>query len=48
MEQYENGSAILENRVLAQMEKALGCKLPRAAKKKKAKVKKGFIADEDW
>ena len=48
VESYENGSAIVENRVLASMEKALGCKLPRAPKKKKPKVKKGLIADEDW
>lgn len=49
VENYENGSAIVENRVLAAMEKALGCKLPRAGKaKKKTKVMKGIIADEDW
>eukprot|EP00829_Urostomides_striatus_P016543 TRINITY_DN5485_c0_g1_i1.p1 TRINITY_DN5485_c0_g1~~TRINITY_DN5485_c0_g1_i1.p1 ORF type:complete len:100 (-),score=27.88 TRINITY_DN5485_c0_g1_i1:80-379(-) len=48
VESYENGSAIAENRIIAAMEKALGCQLPRVAKKKKPKVKKGFIADDDW
>merc|ERR1712226_82659 len=32
---YENGKAIPENGVIAKMEKAMGCKLPRPPKKKK-------------
>lgn len=44
---YENGSAIPENRILAAMERALGCKIPRAPKAKKGKAKK-ISADEDW
>ena len=48
VEDYEGGKAVAENRVLAAMEKALGCKLARAPKAKKAKVAKGYIADEDW
>ncbi len=46
--EYESGSVPFENRVLAEMEKALGCKLPRAPKAKKPKVKGGLISEEDW
>ncbi len=48
VELYERGAAIVENRILAAMEKALGCKLPRAPKKTKAKPSKGVIREEDW
>ena len=48
VEDYESGKAIVENRVLAAIEKVLGCKLDRPPKAKKPKVKKGIIADEDW
>ena len=44
---YENGRAIPENRILAAMERALGCKLPRAPKAKKAK-KKLYDDDDDY
>ena len=44
---YENGSAVPDNRILAAMERVLGCKLPRAPKAKKAKAKK-ISADDDW
>ena len=43
---YENGRAIPENRILAAMERALGCKLPRPPKAKKAK-KKAYVDDDD-
>ena len=44
---YENGSAIPDNRIIAAMERVLGCKIPRAPKGKKVKGKK-ISADDDW
>eukprot|EP00826_Nyctotherus_ovalis_P049893 TRINITY_DN6060_c0_g1_i2.p3 TRINITY_DN6060_c0_g1~~TRINITY_DN6060_c0_g1_i2.p3 ORF type:complete len:153 (+),score=71.45 TRINITY_DN6060_c0_g1_i2:98-556(+) len=44
---YENGSAVPDNRILAAMERALGCKIPRAPKGKK-KAKKSPADDDDW
>jgi putative transcription factor len=46
IEAYEKGSAIPDNGVIARMEKAMECKLPRQKKekKKKAKAKDG----DDW
>ena len=46
--EYENGRAVPSGAMIAKMEKAMGCRLPRPKKVKAVKKKKDDWTDDDW